>query len=120
MASEEYENLLFMRNSMTTVVETRPDGSEVVLKTCRVSMTADERLKRLYPMVDEDETPLPRSWNSKDKFTNLGLSQNNMRVHYKGTDATGYASLFPWTAAAVRDKSKSLCRRSHFGVRASG
>lgn len=102
MASEEYENLLFMRNTMTTVVETRPDGSEVVLKTCRVSMTADERLKRLYPMVDEDETPLPRSWNSKDKFTNLGLSQNNMRVHYKGTDAT-VSPLFPSTAAAIRD-----------------
>lgn len=42
------------------------------------------RLKLLYPMVDENDTPLPRSWNSKDKFTNLGLSQNNIRVHYKG------------------------------------
>lgn len=45
----------------------------------------EDRLKSLYPMVDEDDTPLPRSWNSKDKFTNLGLSQNNIRVHYKGT-----------------------------------
>jgi hypothetical protein len=45
----------------------------------------EDRLKYLYPMVDEDDTPLPRSWNSKDKFTNLGLSQNNIRVHYKGT-----------------------------------
>jgi len=44
----------------------------------------EDRLKGLYPMVDEDDTPLPRSWNSKDKFTNLGLSQNNIRVHYKG------------------------------------
>lgn len=45
----------------------------------------EDRLKALYPMVDENDTPLPRSWNSKDKFTNLGLSQNNIRVHYKGT-----------------------------------
>lgn len=44
----------------------------------------EDRLKALYPMVDERDSPLPRSWNSKDKFTNLGLSQNNIRVHYKG------------------------------------
>ncbi|XP_015368732.1 PREDICTED: ran-binding protein 9 [Diuraphis noxia] len=48
----------------------------------------EDRLKSLYPMVDEDDTPLPRSWNSKDKFTNLGLSQNNIRVHYKGHGKT--------------------------------
>jgi len=48
----------------------------------------EDRLKGLYPMVDEDDTPLPRSWNSKDKFTNLGLSQNNIRVHYKGITTT--------------------------------
>lgn len=43
-----------------------------------------DRLKLLYPMVDESETPLPRSWSPKDKFTYIGLSQNNLRVHYKG------------------------------------
>lgn len=42
------------------------------------------RLKRLYPAVDEQETPLPRSWSPKDKFSYIGLSQNNLRVHYKG------------------------------------
>ncbi|XP_035220798.1 LOW QUALITY PROTEIN: ran-binding protein 9-like [Stegodyphus dumicola] len=41
------------------------------------------RLKLLYPMVNESETPLPRSWSPKDKFTYIGLSQNNLRVHYK-------------------------------------
>uniref|UniRef100_A0A8D0L6T3 Uncharacterized protein n=1 Tax=Sphenodon punctatus TaxID=8508 RepID=A0A8D0L6T3_SPHPU len=41
------------------------------------------RLKRLYPAVDEQETPLPRSWSPKDKFSYIGLSQNNLRVHYK-------------------------------------
>ena len=44
----------------------------------------NDRLKSLYPMVNEEETPLPRSWSPKDKFNYIGLSQNNLRVHYKG------------------------------------
>lgn len=43
-----------------------------------------DRLKILYPMVNEEETPLPRSWSPKDKYNYIGLSQNNLRVHYKG------------------------------------
>ena len=43
-----------------------------------------EKLVRLYPKVSERETPLPRSWSAKDKYTYIGLSQNNLRVHYKG------------------------------------
>ncbi|KAK0072007.1 hypothetical protein PV326_000559, partial [Microctonus aethiopoides] len=43
-----------------------------------------DRLKMLYPMVNEEETPLPRSWSPKDKYNYIGLSQNNLRVHYKG------------------------------------
>lgn len=42
------------------------------------------RIKSLYPNVNETETPLPRSWSSKDKCTSIGLTQNNLRVHYKG------------------------------------
>ena len=30
-------------------------------------LTMDERLKMLYPMVNEDETPLPRCWSTKVK-----------------------------------------------------
>ncbi len=44
-----------------------------------------ERLRQLYPAVNTDETPLPKSWSPKDKYTFIGLSQNNLRVHYKGT-----------------------------------
>lgn len=47
----------------------------------------NERLKRLYPAVYEEETPLPRSWSPKDKYSYIGLSQNNLRVHYKGQRA---------------------------------
>lgn len=43
-----------------------------------------DRLKLLYPAVNEDKTPLPRAWSAKEKYNYIGLSQNNLRVHYKG------------------------------------
>lgn len=43
-----------------------------------------DRLKILYPIVNEEDTPLPRAWSAKDKYNYIGLSQNNLRVHYKG------------------------------------
>lgn len=46
--------------------------------------TVVDRVSQLYPSVDEDDNPLPRQWSAKDKFNFLGLSQNNLRVHYKG------------------------------------
>lgn len=45
------------------------------------------RLRRLYPAVNQEETPLPRSWSPKDKYNYIGLSQGNLRVHYKGAGA---------------------------------
>ncbi|MBN3317870.1 RBP10 protein, partial [Atractosteus spatula] len=64
----------------------------------------NERLKRLYPAVNEEETPLPRSWSSKDKYSYIGLSQNNLRVHYKGhgknhKDAASVRATHPIPAA---------------------
>ena len=43
-----------------------------------------ERLKTFYPKVNVAETPLTTSWNPREKFNYLGLSNNNLRVHYKG------------------------------------
>lgn len=43
-----------------------------------------DRLKVLYPNVFEELTPLPRNWSSQEKCQTIGLSQNNLRVHYKG------------------------------------
>ncbi|MPD06511.1 Ran-binding protein 10 [Portunus trituberculatus] len=48
------------------------------------SLPGQDAIKSLYPMVNEEETPLPRCWSSKDKYSFIGLSQNNLRVHYKG------------------------------------
>ncbi|XP_071495948.1 ran-binding protein 9-like [Diadema antillarum] len=47
-----------------------------------------DRLRRLYPAVNEDETPLPRTWNPRTKSTFIGLSQHNLRLHYKGMGKT--------------------------------
>ena len=43
-----------------------------------------DRLATLYPKVNEAETILPRSWNPKDKYSYIGLSNGNLKVHYKG------------------------------------
>lgn len=43
-----------------------------------------DRFKQLYPNVNEEETPLPRFWSTQDKCNTIGLTQNNLRVHYKG------------------------------------
>lgn len=43
-----------------------------------------DRLKKLYPAVNEEKSPLPRAWSPKEKYNLIGLSQNNLRVHYKG------------------------------------
>lgn len=43
-----------------------------------------DRIKSFYPNVNEDEFPLPRTWSSQDKCNSIGLTQYNLRVHYKG------------------------------------
>lgn len=41
-----------------------------------------DRLKLLYPNVNEKETPLPRNWSPTDKCNSIYV--HNFRVHYKG------------------------------------
>lgn len=53
-----------------------------------------DRLKLLYPNVDEKLTPLPRSWSSQEKCNSIGLTQNNLRVHYKGFYAQHFIRFF--------------------------
>ncbi|PVD20735.1 hypothetical protein C0Q70_18896 [Pomacea canaliculata] len=68
---------------MATGTSTSPTES----KNSATTDPADP-LKRLYPAVNEDDNPLPRSWSPKDKFNYIGLSQSNLRVHYKGVGKT--------------------------------
>lgn len=53
-------------------------------QTSQSSKQPVDRIKSIYPNVKEDETPLPRSWSSQEKCSSIGLTQNNLRVHYKG------------------------------------
>ncbi|XP_056630837.1 ran-binding protein 9 [Diorhabda sublineata] len=63
-------------------------GQSVMESQIEMQNNAVDRLKKLYPAVNEDKTPLPRAWSTKDKYTYIGLSQNNLRVHYKGHGKT--------------------------------
>ena len=38
-------------------------------------MRVDERLKILYPNVNEEETPIPRCWSTNDKYDYIMLEQ---------------------------------------------
>lgn len=73
-----------MASNAVVVVTDAMDGN-----ACGSQNTVD-RLKLLYPMVNEEETPLPRSWSPKDKYNYIGLSQNNLRVHYKGRSRSAF------------------------------
>lgn len=64
------------------------------MATMEVTEVTLEKLSRFYPRVDEKETPLPRQWSSKDKYSYIGLSQNNLRVHYKGNKLKRNISTF--------------------------
>lgn len=74
-----------------------------------------DRLKLLYPMVDEEKTPLPRSWSTKDKYSYIGLSQNNLRVHYKGTWVARQRA----TSARARRCASLVAARVRVSARAS-
>ena len=50
--------------------------------------TFDERLKQLYPLVDEQETPLPRCWSQDEKYQFISLSDDKLRVHFTGKGKT--------------------------------
>ena len=63
----------------------RSNSSSPIPVTSSIPMNTNEgldRLKRLYPFVEESE--LPKQWSSKDKANFITLSENNLKVHYKG------------------------------------
>lgn len=50
----------------------------------QMEVTEGEKICGYYSRVKQANIPLPRQWSSKDKYSYIGLSQNNLRVHYKG------------------------------------
>jgi len=66
---------------MASVCCSMEEGDNMTTITSR---SLADNICRLYPVVDDTVTPLPRQWSAKDKSSILGLSQNNLVVHYKG------------------------------------
>lgn len=79
-----------MQETDATMQQQPPQQLQTSSQPCSQDprLSLDERLKLLYPMVNEAETPLPRCWSVKDKFNYIGLSHNNLRVQYKGNGKT--------------------------------
>ncbi|XP_022094479.1 ran-binding protein 9-like isoform X1 [Acanthaster planci] len=77
-----------MTNIIWAKMATRGEGTSSSTGQNNENVDPSDRLKQLYPAVNEEETPLPRIWNSRNKSTFIGLSQNNLRVHYKGVGKT--------------------------------
>ena len=74
---------------------------------------AKDQIAELYPDVDEKDMPLPWSWSTQDWCTGIGLSQNNLRTHYKESGKS------PKDAAAVRTRCSipSACGLYYFEVK---
>lgn len=85
-----------LNSKMATV-----SGGRDVMELNGVQIEAGDRLKRLYPAVNEEKTPLPRAWSPKEKYGYIGLSQSNLRVHYKGENFQGALRLSFGYAVAV-------------------
>lgn len=82
--SDNCDGIVFNRNNTS---KSKMDGHPNLSSTIPSPQSVD-RLKFLYPNVNESETPLPRCWSPHDKCHAIGLSQNNLRVHYKGAGKT--------------------------------
>lgn len=78
-----------------------PHGGDAAAPGPPEEQELSRRLRRLYPAVNQEETPLPRSWSPKDKYNYIGLSQGNLRVHYKGA-----GSRRPWSCPLGRDGTR--------------
>ncbi|EDV25956.1 uncharacterized protein TRIADDRAFT_24556 [Trichoplax adhaerens] len=45
-----------------------------------------DRISQLYPNVDESLSPLPRAWSPRERCQFIILSQDNLRVQYRGNN----------------------------------
>lgn len=60
---------------MAGIIETHIESEE----------TPKQRQGRRFSPIDDKYNPFRRQWSSKDRHSFIGLSQNNLRVHYKGS-----------------------------------
>lgn len=67
-------------------------------------MDGSARLRALYPFAEVND--LPRAWSAKDKANYISLSENNLKVHYKGVgkghkDAAAVRATHPIPASCL-------------------
>lgn len=48
------------------------------------SLAFEQRLKELYPAVDENLNPLPKKWSTRERYAHLHLQDDGLRVSYAG------------------------------------
>lgn len=71
-----------------------------------------DRLKQLYPNVATE--PLPLSWSSTEKNNSIGLSNANLRVHYKGKHKKNIDKIFPQNFLFQQKKNiKKMIKKTH-------
>ena len=72
-----------------------------------------DQIAELYPDVNEEDMTLPWSWSTQEWCTRIGLSQNNLRAHYKRSGKS------PKDAAALRTRCSipSACGLYYFELK---
>lgn len=82
ITTQQNENFISFSSTSSTSKQSPINQLPFKNKEKKVKLNGIERLKKLYPYTDVDELPL--SWSNKDKASFITLSDNNLRVHYKG------------------------------------
>lgn len=86
-ASNAANNPSSVNDTKMDVTSSQPDSSAQNAGSTS-SVFVGDIITRLYPNVNQNETSLPRQWSSQHKFQTLSLSNNNLRVTYKGPGKT--------------------------------
>jgi hypothetical protein len=63
---------------------------EKILPEMSIEDQFRNRMRKLYPAVDESVTPLPRFWTSHKELSSKLIIQQGTRVEYKGPGSKGY------------------------------
>lgn len=89
ITTQQNENFIFTANSATKSNTASPAQQTLIEnqlpfknKETKIKINGLDRLRKLYPYTDIDQLPL--SWSNKDKAPHITLSDNNLKVHYKG------------------------------------
>jgi len=86
---------------------------EKILPEMSIEDQFRNRMRKLYPAVDESVTPLPRFWTSHKELSSKLIIQQGTRVEYKGPGSKGYKD-----AASARTNTEipAVCGIYYFEI----